>query len=33
VNMMSVSRLYETGMNLLRRQRENSQAMLSVANG
>lgn len=32
VNMMSLSRLYETGMNLLRKQRENSQAMLNVAN-
>lgn len=33
VNMMTISRLYETGMNVLRRQRENSQAMLTVANG
>lgn len=33
VNMMSISRLYETGMNVLRRKRENSQAMMTVANG
>lgn len=32
VSMMTLSRLYEANMNVLRRQRENSQAVLSAAN-
>lgn len=32
VNMMTLSRLYEANMNVLRRQRENSQAVMGVAN-
>lgn len=32
VNMMTLSRLYEANMNVMRRQRENSQAILGVAN-
>lgn len=32
VNMMTLSRLYEANMNVLRRQRENSQAVLSAVN-
>jgi len=33
VSLMTLSRLYETHMNILRRQRENTSAALSVANG
>lgn len=33
VDLIGVSRLYEINMGLLRKRRENSQAMLSVANG
>ncbi len=32
VSMMTLSRLYEANMNVLRRQRENSQAVLTAAN-
>ncbi len=32
VNMMTLSRLYEANMNVMRRQRENSQAIMSVVN-
>ena len=32
VNMVTLSRLYEANMNVLKRQRENSQAVLGVAN-
>lgn len=32
VSMITLSRLYEANMNILRRQRENSQAVMSVAN-
>ncbi|MEJ5259296.1 MAG: flagellar hook basal-body protein [Anaerohalosphaeraceae bacterium] len=32
VNMLTLSRLYEANMNVLRRQRENSQAVLSAVN-
>lgn len=32
VDLISISKLYETNMNILRRRRENSKAMLSVAN-
>jgi len=33
VDLISVSRMYETNMNLLRKRRENSKAILGVANG
>ena len=33
VDLISISKLYETNMNILRRRRENSKAMLGVANG
>jgi flagellar basal body rod protein FlgG len=33
VSLMTLSRLYETNMNILRRQRENTNATLGVANG
>ena len=33
INMMSISRMYETGVGLLRKQRDNTQALLSIANG
>lgn len=33
INLMTVSRLYETNMNLLRKRQENSKVMIGVANG
>ena len=33
VDLISVSRLYETNMNVMRKRRENSKAILGVANG
>ena len=33
VDLISISKLYETNMNILRKRRENSKAMLGVANG